>query len=329
MRYLFRLSLAAILLSILLPCRFGAGLWAEPIPVVTDLTELLQPGRHAVSLRIDDRNRRMIFFTPTGFRPGTPLPLVLFFHGAGGSCVQAAHTYGWLEKAEQEQFFVAFPEGLPTFPDSPGSFLLNPNIWRDGRSEFLSSNIKDVHFVEVLLGRLQATLPIDSHRIYASGFSNGAAMTFTLGAHFPDRIAAIAPVSSQSFVHVDSLTRPLPVFYITGSSDPLIPYHGGTVTLPWGTTRVMPPVQETVDKWAQLDGCPTEPHVVSDTQGVRVLRYGPGRGDSEIVFTTVEGNGHHWPTSVEPLPRALSGPALDSINATDQIWDFFIRHPLP
>lgn len=68
------------------------------------------------------------------------------------------------------------------------------------------------------LNQLEATLPIDSHRVYVTGFSNGAGMTFTLGGHFSDRIAAIAPVSSQSFTKAELLARPLPVYYLTGTA---------------------------------------------------------------------------------------------------------------
>ena len=189
-------------------------------------------------------------------------------------------------------------------------------------------DLSDVHFFEVLLDKLQAALPIDPHRIYVTGFSNGAGMTFTLGTHFSDRIAAIAPVSSQSFAKVDSLARPLPVYYLTGTADPLIPYRGGESSIPTFHVEKYLPVQESVDTWARLDGCPPQPQVVSDENGVRVLRYGPGRGQSEILFTTIEGNGHHWPGTVEPLPHFICGPTLDPFSATDRIWDFFTRHPL-
>jgi polyhydroxybutyrate depolymerase len=301
----------------------------ESMPTETDLHLLPQPGRHVVSLRVDDRDRKFIFITPTGFKPNQVLPIVFFFHGAGGTAQQASRTYGWAEKAEKENFFAIFPEGLPVRPDQEGSLMLNPHIWRDERAELPTHNVNDVHFFEVLLGQLQATLPIDSHRIYVTGFSNGAGLSFTLGAHFSDRIAAIAPVSSQSFIQAKALARPLPVYYLVGTADPLVLYHGGTATLPWGKARTLPPVQESVDQWVHLDGCPPEPHVLNDANGVRILRYGPGRDDAEILFTIVDGNGHHWPDTKEPLPHFISGPSLDPFNATDRIWEFFQSHPLP
>jgi polyhydroxybutyrate depolymerase len=326
-RLLFILA-CLLLLALVLPRMIFGALIDDLTPTVTDLNQLLEPGKHRVSIRIDDRDRKVIFVTPKGFKPGNPLPIVFFFHGAGGTAQQAARTYGWAEKADAENFFAVFPQGLPVWPDGVGGFLLNPDIWRDERAGLPAGGVNDVHFFEELLNRLQAVLPIDPQRIYVTGFSNGAGMTFTLGSHFSDRIAAIAPVSSQSFVHIDALARPLPVYYLTGTADPLIPYHGGSVTLPWGNTRTLPPVQESVDAWARLDGCPPEPQVVSDENGVRVLRYGPGRGDSEVIFTTIDGNGHHWPDTVEPLPHFICGPTLDPFNATDRIWDFFVKHPL-
>jgi polyhydroxybutyrate depolymerase len=329
MHRLLFILVCLLLLPLVLPRMIFGALMDDLTPTVTDLNQLLEPGKHRVSIRIDDRDRKVIFVTPKGFKPGNPLPIVFFFHGAGGTAQQAARTYGWAEKADAENFFAAFPQGLPVRPNGIGGFLLNPDIWRDERGGLPASGVNDVHFFEELLNRLQAVLPIDPQRIYVTGFSNGAGMTFTLGSRFSNRIAAIAPVSSQSFVHIDALARPLPVYYLTGTADPLIPYHGGSVTLPWGNTRTLPPVQESVDAWARLDGCPPEPQVVSDENGVRVLRYGPGQAGSEVMFTTIEGNGHHWPDTVEPLPHFICGPTLNPFNATDRIWDFFVKHPLP
>jgi polyhydroxybutyrate depolymerase len=310
----------AWLLTLLAPVR-------AKLNAVTDFNTFLQPGRHDAKMRVDDRDRRFLIFTPDGANADHPRPIVFFFHGAGGFADQAARTYGWVEKAQKEHFFVVFPEGLGARPDAPPSFLLNPRIWRDERGT-IPSVVHDVDFFSMLLDRLEAVLPIDQRRVYVTGFSNGAGMTFTLGGHFSDRIAAIAPVSSQSFATIDTLARPLPVYYLVGKADPLIPYDGGTTTI-WGKVRFMPPVEQSVQRWLQLDGCPPTPEVVSDQDGVRVLRYGPGRGGSEVIFTVVDGNGHHWPASPEPLPRVLSGPTLDPFSATDRIWDFFERHPLP
>lgn len=314
-----------LLAFLVLPLRSSDGNNLHP---VTDFNTFLKSGRHDGTLLLEDHNRRFIIVTPDGATLDQPAPIVFFFHGAGGSAEQAARTYGWVEKAQAERFFVVFPEGLGVRPDEAPGLVLNPRIWRDERGT-IPNLVNDAGFFSTLLAKLEEVLPIDKRRVYVTGFSNGAGMTFTLGGHFSDRIAAIAPVASQSFAPVGQLARPLPVYYMVGTADPLIPFNGGTTTLPWGTTRDYPPVQQSADHWAALDGCPPAPQIISDKDGVRVERYGPGHEDSEVVYTIVDGNGHHWPNSVEPLPRLISGPRIDSFSATDRIWEFFKRHPLP
>jgi polyhydroxybutyrate depolymerase len=297
-------------------------------PMITDLNKLAQAGHHRATITSGDYKRKFIVVTPRGFTMNQALPIVFFFHGAGGNAQQAFTTYGWAEKADANHFLAVFPEGLGAKPRLHGNFLLNPNIWRDGRDAMPGPDVDDVAFFQDLLTRLQACLPIDPRRIYVTGFSNGAAMSFTLGARFADQIAAIAPVSSQCVVEPASLSRPLPVYYLTGNADPLVPYRGGTVTLPWGTVSAHPPIQDTVDQWARLDGCAPQPQSISDDGSVFVANYGPDRDHIRIRFTTIDGNGHHWPGTRELLPAAIVGPCLDPFNATDAIWDFFKQHPM-
>ncbi len=295
-----------------------------------DWGDLRTPGTHAVTLNSGGHVRSVTCVTPPAITDGKPLPLVFVLHGAGGTGAGAIKVYGWGAKAAAEGFIAVAPQGLPVRPDGIGSFLLNPNIWRDGRSRISDDGVDDIAFFDELLTQVENTLPVDTHRVYVTGFSNGAGMTFTLGGRFADRIAAIAPVASQSFAPPDSLPRAVPVYYLVGTADPLVPFLGGESTLPWGhTKRTTPPIQQTVDTWVHLDGCPTVPQLVRDEGGVRVERYAPGRDGVEILFTVVAGNGHHWPGSREPLPHSIVGPTLDPFNATDAIWDFLSKWRLP
>jgi polyhydroxybutyrate depolymerase len=301
--------------------------WAKPKGGLTDFNKFVLPGVHAGSVPVGDFDRDFVILTPKGASFDRPAPIVFFLHGAGGSAEQAMQTYGWVQKAKQEHFFVVFPQGLGFRPGKPSAFLSNPAVWRDGSSP-AADNVDDLEFFSTLLTKLEEVLGIDKRRIFVTGFSNGGGMAFALGARFSDRIAAIAPVASHSYVTTDKLARPLPVYYLVGAADPLVPLAGGTVTLPWGTTRTWPPIQDSVDQWVRLDGCATKPEETNDRDGVKVLRYKPRHDDAEVLFTVVQGNGHHWPTSTEPLPPTMSGPTRDPFSATDTIWDFFRHHPL-
>lgn len=292
---------------------------------VTD--DFYQPGLHKVHLSVGGFDRTFFLATPHNVVPQEPLPLVFFFHGAGGTSLMAAKTYHWSEKGDAEHFFVIYPQGLPFQPHKMDSFIFNPNVWRDGRHGLgLDSEVNDLDFFTKMLAWTQDNLPINPHRLYVTGFSNGAGMTFTLGAKFSDRIAAIAPVASHCVIPIEKLTRPLPVFYLTGTEDPLNPLAGGPVRLPWGTTTSHPPTQESIDLWVRLNGCSPTPQILEQDQNDTVLRYAGDRAD--VFFTKVNGLGHHWPGTAEPLPRSISGPIVDPFSATDRIWNFFRQHTL-
>jgi polyhydroxybutyrate depolymerase len=153
-------------------------------------------------------------------------------------------------------------------------------------------------------------------------------MTFTLGGQCADRIAAIAPVATQSFSAATALPRILPVYYLVNTHDPLVPLTGGKVRLPWGAEVEHEPIGQTLEQWLALNDCPSQPRSVREHDGVFVAEYGPDRGPAWVVFTRIDGNGHHWPGTVEPLPESISGPRRDPINATDEIWRFFQEHRL-
>jgi polyhydroxybutyrate depolymerase len=296
---------------------------------LTNFNTFSTPGVHAGTVPVDDRNRSFIVVTPEGASSDRPAPVVFFFHGAGGSAEQAMQTYGWAAKAKKEHFIVVFLQGLGVRPGAPSDFLINPAIWRSSPESLGSNEINDVDFFSALLTKLKEVLPINQRRIYVTGFSNGGEMAFLLGNRFSDQIAAIASVSAPFRMTLNPPARPLPLYFLVGSADPIMPPGGGPVTLPWGTTAVWPPSQTMVDKWVALNGCDPKPEVISDHDGVKAVRYKPRKGDGEVIYTVVQGNGHHWPTSVEPLPPSVAGPSRDPISATDQIWNFFQHHSLP
>jgi len=117
-------------------------------------------------------------------------------------------------------------------------------------------------------------------------------------------------------------SRPVPTLFVIGSADPLLPLHGGTVVSPWiGKAEPRPPVRETLEKWAKALGCPAEPRLVSDENGVRTVEYGPCGVEFRAV--TVAGLGHHWPGGRGQLKRSLAGLPSDRFNANEAIWEFF------
>jgi polyhydroxybutyrate depolymerase len=260
-------------------------------------------------------------------------PLLIMLHGAGGDGVQAERQTGWSRKADKEDFVVVYPDALPANPHHAASFRENPRFWDDGseRGRTTRGAIDDVAFIEAVIDDVGRRYPIDPKRIYVTGFSSGASMTFHLAASpLAERIAAAAPVAGHFFdAGKENAVRPTPLLLVYGSLDPLNPMAGGVVHMPWGGTERRPPVEETVAAWAKFVGCPAEGVVLSHKSGVKRVAYGPGKEGAEFLFWTIEGMGHRWPGSqADVLPDRMMGPKSDKLNGVDSIWTFLSRHTL-
>ena len=69
--------------------------------------------------------------------------------------------------------------------------------WSDGSSAAILALDDALGFISAMIDLLEVRYAADPARIYCTGFSNGASMTFSVGLNLSNRIAAIAPVSGQ------------------------------------------------------------------------------------------------------------------------------------
>ena len=289
---------------------------------IQDQTQL-SPGLHHLSLSSAGHRWNYSIYIPTFYKPAVSLPAVLILHGAGGSGDGYLKQAGWQEKAEREGFVAIAPDGLPARPDVSPNFLLNPRLWNSGQLEKKNprSAVDDVQFFKDLLIAVERSVNIDMHRIYLTGHSNGAGMTFRLATEMPEWFAAIAPVASLCWIDDPKPSRPLPTLYMIGMEDPLVPFEGGESRLPWGK-RTTPPVETTLRKWQRALGCLESPEKVRDDSVAKVLDYAGCRSGVAFRVWLIKGQGHNWPGGEKMLPGLIVGPSKDVVRATDVIWDF-------
>jgi polyhydroxybutyrate depolymerase len=295
----------------------------QPIPAPGDHNESLEVGAGA-----GRRTRTFVVHLPPGFDAKSKLPVVIMLHGAGGSGAGAIPETGWSAKSDREGFIAVFPDGTPPRPAMPARFLLNPRLWNDGsgRGTIAVEDVDDLGFISAMIDFLEARYAADPARIYCTGFSNGASMTFSVGLNLSNRIAAIAPVSGHLWYHGKQLAYPVPLLYIIGTDDPLNPIDGGNVKLPWGTTQYHPPVEDSLREWELMLGCGPQVQTARGN-GVREITYDQCAKGGEVVYYRVRGLGHVWPGGKNQLPERWVGRPSDNLNATDVIWDFFKAHP--
>jgi len=288
-------------------------------------------GDHRIELTHQGYTRRYIVHVPPGYDGKTPAPVVIMFHGGGGKARGAMEETGWSVMADKENFLAVYPEGLARDPTRHSSFVANPQSWNDGSQRAIlaaaQKNIDDVGFVSALLDDLSTKFRIDTHRLYATGFSNGASMAFRVGRALSARLAAIAPVAGSDWLDEPKPAQSLSLLYLTGTADPLNPLDGGEITLGTKSAGKKPPVREFIHKWVQLLGCVPDPKTIHDRDGVKGIAYTACHGNAEVVYYTVGGMGHFWPGGMSHLPERVIGKSSNKISATDVIWDFFREHP--
>lgn len=285
-------------------------------------------GTAAHTLRSGDLTRSYLLHVPAGL-PAARAPLVLVFHGGGGTPAQTERETRFSELADRERFLVAYPEGIG-------------HGWNDGRGastiEAQRLDIDDVGFVAALLDDVERRHRVDAGRVYATGLSNGAIFSHTLAIRMAQRFAAIAPVAGGIAAPLGkSFTPAAPVsaLILQGTADPLVPYGGGEIKPPWSDSRgAVLATDETVRRWVEHDGCAGSPREErlpdrDPHDGCRATRltFAGGRNGTSVVLYRLEGGGHTWPGSAPRLPRRVVGGVCRDIDGSEVIWEFFRDHP--
>jgi polyhydroxybutyrate depolymerase len=180
---------------------------------------------------VEGVERRALVFTPSASAAGTKAPVVFAFHGHGGSAKSAAQAMRF--QRVWPQALVVYMQGLNT-PSKVDPAGKRPG-WQHEAGEL---GDRDLKFFDAVLATLKAKYPIDEHRIYATGFSNGAFFTYLLWATRGQTFAAFAPCAGLIWPSLH-LTEPKPLLQIAGEKDPLV---------------LLPEVMKTVETVRALDG---------------------------------------------------------------------------
>lgn len=285
----------------------------------TDQGAGLQTGSHAYTMEWGGLERTYRVFVPAGL--SAPAPLVVVIHGGGGSGQQAEQSYGWDRLAEREHVIVAYPDALgPVIHawnvdgvDDTGT----PCCGRSGRD-----GVDDVGFILGMVKVLAAATPVDPHRVFAAGISNGGILSYTLACE-SDVFAAIGPVAGTMLTDCAD-PHPTSVLHIHGLADSTIPFDGSPGGGPASIDGT--PIESVLDAWRVIDGCGTAAVSTAGVVATSIAACAKGRA---VELVTIADGEHGWPGA--PLkpgdPEEFRHQPSQALDATTTLWEFFAAHP--
>lgn len=219
----------------------------------------------------------------------TTVRTVLDIHGFSSFATEQLDRSKWDDMADAETFVVVAPDGVD-------------RAWNAGGLG--SADIDDVAFIRAVVEEVTSELCIDEKRVYATGHSNGGAMTHKLGCEAADILAAIAPICGWTSGSCKP-SRAIAVAAVRSLQDGTVQYNGGGIA---------PSAQADLDVWLGANQCADTPVVAS-------------HGDDCTTYTEcVDGT---QVMECHPPGGHDFFYATDNLLVPDTIWPFFEQFALP
>ena len=283
-----------------------------PVLSITALVSWIKLSDHTNGTVVSSgETRRYLLYVPKTYDRSKPTPLVISFHPAASWPAAEKNVSQWNDLADERGFIVAYPAGS-------GS----PGVWRTKSSH---SDL-DVKFVSDLIDKLEREYNIDPARIYLNGYSQGGGITFVLSCRLSGRIAAVGAVAAALELPFSSCNDPTPVPMIEfHGTDDFVHYHGGKSPDPFNPVN-FPDIRGWAADWARRNQCTSGPVEVPVASHVDRMSYTHCAANANVVLYTIRGGGHTWPGGAN-FPAWFVGTAINEVNATRLMWEFFQQHP--
>jgi polyhydroxybutyrate depolymerase len=282
------------------------------------------------TLSYQNNQRKYILHIPESYDGKTPVPMVVFLHGGGGNAQTAQGFSNFNQVSDENGFLMLYPQAFFETAD-------NSYAWADGRGLAPDKlGIDDVGYVDALVTALKAEYKIDTQKIYVCGFSNGSFLTQRIAFQKNNQYAAIGTLGgtmNESLYNSGNPERAIPMVFVFGTADPLVPYDGGYVS---GNTELEPvkSIDDAVAYWKENNNCLNTLQKVnlpntntSDNSTIEVYQYTDCTCRADVKFYKVINAGHTWPGVLLPYAHSFGGTNLD-MQASVELWNFFKRYSL-
>ena len=250
---------------------------------------------------VNDIEREYILYIPESYDGNSKLPILLNFHGGGMDASGQLYISDMRSLADTENFILVYPQALN-------------DVWNISLPSDLESKNKtaDIGFIDTLINQIASTYSVDRTRVYATGFSNGAGMSYTLACAMSNKIAAIASMGGLLYMHTAQNSKPSPVaiMSIHGTADYPRPYEG--------IDNYYYSINEMHQYWINQNKTDKVPEIISFNSNGKTVEYHSyknGTNNTSIDHYKVIDGEHNW----------LEIEYKDS-NTNQLIWDFVSKY---
>jgi polyhydroxybutyrate depolymerase len=317
----FMKGAAGVLGSLLILGTAGYGyFWHAPAPDVPALSSVAERS----TIRVGGRVRSYLAYVPANLPPGSPLLIVLHGSTMDGATMRRWTGYEFDRLADRDGFAVLYPDGYE-------------KNWNDRRRDATYparlENVDDIGFIRLLSERVVSEKGVDPRNVFAFGYSSGGQMAHRLAIETPDMVAAVATVGANLPAPENNLCasdgRTARVMQVSGTDDPIVPFHGGEVSLFGLASRGMAlSSMATGAELARRNGITAGPDVArlpsqnpDDATSVERLVWSQG-DEPAVTLYMVHGGGHVVPQPAFRFPRLL-GRTSGNLNPPAEAVTFF------
>jgi polyhydroxybutyrate depolymerase len=272
-------------------------------------------GMHDVTIQSGGMARTFHVYVPVKYAEATSTPdtLVFVFHGytqvGTGNTVTSIEYLSQMDPVSDAQgFLLVYPDGYM-------------NSWNAGRccGAAVTSNVDDVGFFDAMLAWVESKYCVDPKRVYVAGLSNGGFFSNRLGCERANVVAAIGPVAGPLDISPCNPSRPVPMFEVHGTADPVVYFDGGSSSLAL-------PVEQAVSTWEGLDKCTDSmPATVYTQNSATCTEETMCSEGSAVELCVIAGGGHQWPGGKDDYLGTFSS----DLDTSAALMTFFQAHPMP
>jgi len=249
-------------------------------------------------------------YVPESYYSKSKVPLVLNFHGYGGTAENYMNTVDMRSLADSNGTILIYPQGLELNNKVQSKDEDYSTHWNTGLpgEEGNKSESDDLGYIDTLISHLKTQYNIDEDKIFACGFSNGAFFSYALGCYMGDKIAGIGSVAGTMLMEDINKeckpNKPISMINIHGLRDTVVPYSGNNT----GYNKII----DVINFWVTHNS--TTYMEVSEESGITHYSYTGGNNSTKVDHYVVSNGFHVWDDSI----------IFNGQTTSELVWNFFM-----